>query len=341
MTVRVNPVLSRELLQRMRGPRAFIVLTLYLLVLSLIVWAMYEGVSRNSSSFAGPDVEQIAGLGRSVFQTLLFCVLTLVCFIVPGVTAGAIAGERERQTLVSLQVTLLRSRSILFGKLIASLAFVVLLILATLPLAGVTFLLGGVEPDEVLRATGMVLVVAFVLACLSLLCSTFLRRTQGATVMSYALVLALVLGTFVAFGMQAAFSRGRAVDNQLVLQVNPFMAVASVLDRGDDLFSGGSGLSPFTPMQALIGERGDDDDTARDEVRVVEQGQGEVFMDDSGRARVVDAPPGVQAPPERTAGPRNPLNRVPFVVFSLLAYAGLSAGALWASARRLSVPRPA
>lgn len=340
MTVRVNPVLSRELLQRMRGPRAFIVLTLYLLVLSLIVWAMYEGVSRNSSSFAGPDVEQIAGLGRSVFQTLLFCVLTLVCFIVPGVTAGAIAGERERQTLVSLQVTLLRSRSILFGKLIASLAFVVLLILATLPLAGVTFLLGGVEPDEVLRGTAMVLVVAFVLACLSLLCSTFLRRTQGATVMSYALVLALVLGTFVAFGMQAAFSRGRAVDNQLVLQVNPFMAVASVLDRSDDLFSGGSGFSPFTPMQALINERGDDDDAGR-EVRVAEQGQAEVIMDDFGREQVIEAPAGVQGPLEQAPGPRNPLNRVPFVVFSLLAYAGLSAGALWASARRLSVPRPA
>lgn len=338
--VRVNPVLSRELLQRMRGPRAFIVLTLYLLVLSLIVWAMYEGVSRNSSSFAGPDVEQIAGLGRSVFQTLLFCVLTLVCFIVPGVTAGAIAGERERQTLVSLQVTLLRSRSILLGKLIASLAFVVLLILATLPLAGVTFLLGGVEPDEVLRGTGMVLVVAFVLACLSLLCSTFLRRTQGATVMSYALVLALVLGTFVAFGMQAAFSRGSAVDNQLVLQVNPYMAVASVLDRSDDLFSGGSGFSPFTPMQALIRERGDDDATGR-EVRVVEQGRAEVLVEPGREGVVIDAPPGVQAPLEQAPAPRNPLNRVPFVVFSLLGYAGLSAGALWASARRLSVPRPA
>jgi ABC-type transport system involved in multi-copper enzyme maturation permease subunit len=333
VTVTVNPVLARELRQRMRGPRAFIVLTIYLGLLSVIVWAMYEGVSRTSSSFNGPNVEQIAGLGRSVFQTLLFCVLALVCFIVPGLTAGAIAGERERQTLVPLQVTMLRSRSILFGKLIASLAFVALLIVATLPLAGITFLLGGVEPGEVLKGTAMVSVVALVLACLSLFCSTFMRRTQGATVMSYGVVFALVLGTFVVFAIQAVFtSTEAATRNQMVLQVNPFMAVADVLDDQEDILSGGSGFSPFTPMQALLRER----DKAEERIQ---NGQAGVIIDGPG-------PPGLRAPvvqrrDGRVAPRERPLNTVPFFAFSLLAYAGLAAGSLALAARRLAVPRAA
>ena len=260
--VRVNPVLSRELRQRMRGPRSAIVITLYLLILSLIVWTLYEGVTR-SNQFNGPDVEQIAGLGRSVFQTLLFCVLLLVCFIVPGQTAGAIAGERERQTLIPLQITLLRSRSILVGKLLASLAFVLLLIVATLPLVGVAFLLGGVEIAEVLRATAMLIVIAAFLACLSVLCSTLTRRTQGATVLAYALVLFLVLGTFLLFGAKLVFANAnddggdpnQSVRNQLILQVNPFMTMADVLDRRADIVSGGNSLSPFSPMQTLLSER--------------------------------------------------------------------------------------
>ena len=313
--IRVNPVLSRELRQRMRGPRSAIVITLYLLILSLIVWTAYEGVSRNDQ-FSGPQVEEIAGLGRSIFQTLLFCVLLLVCFIVPGQTAGAIAGERERQTLIPLQITLLRSRSILVGKMLASLAFVLLLIVATLPLVGVAFILGGVELAEVLRSTAMLVVIAAFLASLSVFCSTLTRRTQGATVLAYALVLFLVLGTFVLFGAQNVFARGdeSAVRNQFVLQVNPFMAMADVLDRRADLLSGGSGFSPFSPMQALLRERNGQSD-----------GFGVVVGDQFG---IDDS---------EAEG----LNKVPFIVYALVAYAGLGTGALALAARRIDLPKAA
>ena len=313
----MNPVLSRELRQRMRGPRAAIVLTLYLLVLSLIVWTLYEGATRVEQQFGGPQVEQIAGLGRSVFQSLLFCVLVLVCFIVPGQAAGAIAGERERQTLIPLQVTLLRSRSILLGKLMAAVAFVILLIVATLPLVGVAFLLGGVEVWEVVRSTAMLIVIAAVLACVSLLCSTITRRTQGATVLAYAVVLALVIGTFMVFGAQALFARGDddAIRNQAVLQLNPFMAMADVLDRRADIVSGGNSFSPFSPLQELLRRREGS------------EGFVDAFVNEAGEVE------------RRARNDASGLNRVPFVLLSLLAYAGVGAGALWLAARRLDLPK--
>lgn len=316
MTRTVNPVLAREIRQRMRGPRASIILTLYLVVLSLIVWTLYAGASQSQdAAFGGPSAEQVAGLGRSVFQTLLFFVLLLVCFIVPGVSAGAIAGERERQTLVPLQVTMLGPMSIVVGKLVASVAFMALLIVATLPLVGIAFVLGGVEPLEVLKGTAMVLVVAAVIASLSVLCSTITRRTQGATVLAYGLVLLILVGSFLAFGAQAVFLGGEgAVRHQWVLQANPLMAVADVLDDDADVLTGGSSFSPFTPMQALLRERQD-----RRAIEVFNPGG-------FGQERLEDPPV---------------LNQVPFVVYSLVVYAVMVLGSLLWAARRVAVPREA
>ena len=313
-TPTMNPVLSRELRQRMRGPRASIIITIYLVLLSFIVWTLYTAASATqNNAFEGPAAEQIAGLGRSVFQTLLFFVLLMVCFIVPGVSAGAVAGERERQTLVPLQVTLLRPMSIVVGKLLASLSFIVLLVVATLPLVGIAFVLGGVEPLEVAKGTAMVIVVAAVIASISVFCSTVTKRTQGATVLAYGAVLALLFGSFLAFGAQAVFLGGeRSLHHQWVLHVNPLMAVADVLDDDADVLTGGSSFSPFTPMQALLRER--------QERRAFEVFDGGAFP---AEAKVEDVPV---------------LNRVPFVVYSLVVFAGLIVISLLWSARRVSVP---
>lgn len=322
----LNPVLSRELRQRMRGPRATVVLSVYLVLLVIILQLLYAALGARDA-FDGPAVENTAALGRSIFQTLLFFVLALVCFIVPSVTAGAISGERERQTLVPLQVTLLRPRQILTGKLFASVAFVVLLILATLPLAGISFLLGGVEPLEVVKATAMVLVVALAVASLSLWCSTYLRSTSGATVVAMAMAFALCVGTFIAYGTQRVFDR-RAVGttSQLVLVLNPFMAVADVLDRRPDGFSGGE--SPFTPMQELLRERRHGEDGwAGGDVGFIEPVPGEVIID-NGR------------PVGRPGDPEIPLShRLPLWLESLAAFAVVALAALALAARRLHLPR--
>ncbi|MBW3642456.1 MAG: ABC transporter permease [Actinobacteria bacterium] len=319
----LNPVLARELRQRMRGPRAAVLLTVYLVLLVIILQALYAAVGARSD-FDGPAVENTAALGRTIFQTLLFFVLGLVCFIVPSVTAGAISGERERQTLVPLQVTLLRPRQILIGKLLASVAFVVLLIVATLPLAGISFLLGGIEPLEVVRATAMVLVVALVVAALSLWCSTYLRTTSGATVVAMAMAFGLCVGTFLAYGTQRVLDRGQETTSQLVLVLNPFMAVADVLDRRPEGFSGGE--SPFTPMQDLLRERGNRPGRfvgGPGEIQIVEPMPGQVIVGDE--------------VPGAGEGPLS--HRVPLWIESLAAFALLSFAALALAARRLHMPR--
>ncbi len=251
----LNPVLARELKERLRTRRATIVLTVYLGVLALILQVVYSALSSAGVDvFSGGVVAtQSARIGRSLFETLLFFMLLLVCFIVPGLTADAITGERERQTLVPLQVSLLSPRAILTGKLLSSLAFVTLLVLATLPLLGVSFVLGGVSVGQMARGVAVVLATGLVVACLALACSSLTRRTQAAMVLAYAAVLFLTLGTVMIYGAQAVLDNSPEPHRPpvAVLTLNPFLAAADA--TGQASFDG-SVTSPLEPMRSLLAE---------------------------------------------------------------------------------------
>ncbi len=251
----LNPVLARELKERLRTRRATVVVTAYLMILALILQVVYSALSSSAAdAFNGGIVAtQSARFGRSLFETLLFFMLLLVCFIVPGLTADAITGERERQTLVPLQVSLLSPRAIVSGKLLASLAFVTLLVLATLPLLGVSFLLGGVSVGQMARGVAVVLATGLVVACLALACSSLARRTQAAMVLAYAATLFLTLGSVMIYGAQAVLDDEAEPHRPplAVLTLNPFLAAADA--TGQQTFDG-SVTSPLELMRGLLDE---------------------------------------------------------------------------------------
>ncbi|HVF13559.1 MAG TPA: ABC transporter permease, partial [Acidimicrobiales bacterium] len=227
----------------------WLVVTAYLAVLALILRFVYLGASQTFSGSDFADPLASATVGRSIFHWLLFFMMMLVCFIVPGLTASAISGERERQTLVSLQVTLLRPRSIVLGKLLSSLAFTSFLVIASLPLLSVPFLVGGVSVFEVVKGVAMVLLTALVLATFAVACSALLRRTQAATVVAYGLTAALTIGTFIVYGGQRAMDGPINKASPAILALNPFVATADVVHgRNDDSSFG----SPFTGLVDLV-----------------------------------------------------------------------------------------
>lgn len=303
----LNPVLARELKQRMRGRYVWLVLTLYLAVLAVILRWVYVAASTEERFGGGIDLLASATAGRAIFQWLLFFMLLLVCFIVPGLTAGAISGERERQTMIALQLTLLRPRSIVAGKLLASLAFVVLLIVASLPLVTVPFLVGGVSLSEVAQGLIMVLATAVTLACLTLACSALLRRTQAATVVAYGITLALVLGTLLVYGAQQIPRRtnGGPRPDPWILALNPFAATAVVVEGRTD----SNGFeTPFRPLSDLV--RLSDDDRFND-VMSGSSDEGVIFgpngqvigRSGSGSGSGFGPPP----PPPMMVGPTGPM----------------------------------
>jgi ABC-type transport system involved in multi-copper enzyme maturation permease subunit len=227
----------------MRRKRSGFVLTVYLLLLSGALWLLYLGASAAGAD--GPGALRLASLGRAAFQTLLFTMLFLVCFIVPGLAAGGVAGERERQTLATLQVTLLRPRSILAGKIIAALAYLVLLIVAALPVLAVAWMLGGIRVIDIVRGVLGITVVALLLAVMVVAVSTFATRVQTATILAYAFTALLLITGPVLFGIVAVLDartdNGPGDDASapaVLLVVNPVALVADLGGGRSESFDG-------------------------------------------------------------------------------------------------------
>ncbi|UCG23802.1 MAG: ABC transporter permease [Chloroflexota bacterium] len=186
-----NPVTVKELRSRMRGRRAFVVLTIYLLLMSLfilLVYLVYAAAARNSF---GPGGRQA---GKAVFGAVLAVEMFLVLFVGPAFTSGAISGEKERRTYDLLRTTLLPARALVSGKLLSALSYVFLLIMVSVPLQSIAFLLGGVSPIEVLLSQLLVALSAVSFALIGLYFSSLMRSTLTATIATFAAAMLMTFG---------------------------------------------------------------------------------------------------------------------------------------------------
>ena len=228
----LNPVLRRELLERWRGRRAFWVITGYVLILAVVMvllyWVGEQFLEQQARWGGGAAFAAGPTIGRFLFENVLAFVLLLVLFIAPGYAAAQIAGERERRTLSLLQVTLVRPVDIVLGKLGASLAWLLLLVVAALPFGAAAFFLGGVTAGDLGRGVAVVLVVAVSVAAMGLGISATTRKTTAAVVLTYALVLGLTLGTIFVSVVEAAVQRFDfdADERPVALYLNPFYGLA-------------------------------------------------------------------------------------------------------------------
>lgn len=186
----INPVMARESRVRMRGWRAPALITLYVGVLGLVVWAIIMIFNMSGETFT-PE------LGSIIFTFLGLAQFTLLCFSAPGLTAGAIAGEREKQTLDLLLITRMSPLQVVAGKLGAAVAFTLLLMVASLPVYGLLFLLGGISIGNLATTVAVYVVTVLLLGAIGIFYSAVFRRTQAAVVAAYGTALGLVVFSFI------------------------------------------------------------------------------------------------------------------------------------------------
>jgi ABC-type transport system involved in multi-copper enzyme maturation permease subunit len=246
----------KELRGRMRGRRAFVILTMYLLFLALIGWAWELIVARHYDATntlnGGSAAFASALIGQEIFGALLLVETLLVVFLAPAFTAGAISLEREKQTLDMLAATPISAIAIVIGKLLSALTYVFILIGASVPLTAMVFVFGGVGPDEVLRGYVVLLVSAIGLGALGLFISAVMQRTQAATVVTFFGVIFLTMGSLfivLFWTTMAGFSNGGLVSTgglgpikgkppQALLWFNPVAAQYDVICGASDGYEG-------------------------------------------------------------------------------------------------------
>ncbi len=229
MFVRNTAVLTKELRTRMRGRRATIIITVYLLLLAGI-GALMLYVQQRQLQY-GYNISSVAAMGTQMFTVLSLLQLFLVVFIVPGLTGAAIAGERDRQTLDLLLGTQVSSLGIVLGKILSSLSYVFMLLLAALPIFSLSFLFGGISPRQVGLSFLISLASALTLGTIGVFLSVLVRRGQIATVLVYSVTFLLLIGTTIATVFIQASTRGSMPNTAMMLPLvlNPLAALASTL----------------------------------------------------------------------------------------------------------------
>jgi ABC-2 type transport system permease protein len=227
MALQPNPILVKELRSRLRGGRAYLILTGYLLGLGIVCYGVLHIAQAQAAS--GMQILS-AHVGQSLFAVLALAEMILITFLTPAVTAGAISSEREQLTYDLLIATPLRPSSILVGKLVAALSYVLLLIFAAVPLGSLVLIFGGIAPGDLLKALLLLFLTALAAGMLGLLCSAIAKRTLRATIMTYLIILTLIVGSYFAVVLRNVTPLpGAAPTASPILVTNPFSAMASIM----------------------------------------------------------------------------------------------------------------
>ena len=255
-----NPVLRRELLERWRGRRGFVILTVYLAGITLLVMGMAWIIStwiHDQADFndailgsAGPM------MGRGIFENLLALVLFFVLFFTPAYAAAQVSGERERRTLPLLQVTLVRPAQIVAGKLSASVAWLLVLIVAAAPIAATGFFLGGVNIGDFVSGLALIIIVAVSVAAVAIGLSSITRKTTTSIILTYVFVLSLLIGPLFGSLVEAALRDFEFDPDErpYSLYAEPYYGLADAVGANRFGIFGGEFPSLLTPFTFLLPE---------------------------------------------------------------------------------------
>ena len=164
----VATIMVKELRSRMRGRRAFVVLTVYLGILALITYGVYvvvepERAGHGRSAGSAASADRRTRRPSSASRSSRCCRSSSSSWSASSrrpSRPAQISLEREKQTLDLLISTPMRPGAIVIGKLAAALAFVVLMIVAAIPITAIVLMYGGASVEDIVRQQLVLLATA-------------------------------------------------------------------------------------------------------------------------------------------------------------------------------------
>lgn len=222
----IGPVFTREVTIAPRRERTFIARSVYgglLLLLVSTAWLVMTGTQLIT------DTGDFSRFGAALFQLLAPLQLVMMLFFAAVLSAGAVAQEKDRKTLLLLLLTHLSNSELVLGKLLASLLEVLLFLVISLPIFLFTALLGGVSYPQIIK---VLLVTLFgMLACGSLgSCMALWRDKTFQAISATVLILVLWLGVWqaVAYGVFGSTIFGVSAE-ALASAMSPWRAVFTAM----------------------------------------------------------------------------------------------------------------
>lgn len=245
-----NPMLLHELRSVMRNYRAYVVLTVYMSIVSGIVVFVYIVASAGGNS----GINDSSRVGTALFYIIAGMQILLVSFVTPAYTATALSAERERDTYDLLRLTMLSSGQIVISKLVAAVGYTVLLVLASMPMLSLALLLGGVTGGQMLAALAVIAVSALLYATLGLWVSARTASSTTALIVTYAITLGLVIGISILTLITMPLITDALYGTSAIIRTNPILA--SVLQLMLIVFISASPISAMVATETNYAETG-------------------------------------------------------------------------------------
>ena len=196
-----NPIILYAMRGRRRNWRTNT--ALFLALATYVPCCLVFGLGALSSLVLASGVQDflrdLDNAGQITFYITAVLLLIFVTLFAPMMALSAIAGEKQRQTLDLLRVTLLPERKIVGGKLISALLYSLLLIVLAWPVILFCLITGGVKIMELIVLVVLLLTTAVAFTSVGLFMSSLSRSTTNAAMLTYGVALPLLLlGPFLA-----------------------------------------------------------------------------------------------------------------------------------------------
>lgn len=227
-----NPILVRVVNGASQRVRHLWLRAGYLIVLLIVVLGVlwYHMAGKSAS------LSELAKGASQTFAWASFAQLLLMCFLAPVFTASAITQEKDARTFNILLSTPLSNAQIVLGSLMSRLYFVIMLLIAGLPIFLMTMVYGGVTTRQIIESFALAASTAILTGALAIFVAMLGVGTRR-TIFSFYLLIALYLLAVYMLGLWSATWVEIAPPNiegrkmSWLTAVHPFLALDVALNR--------------------------------------------------------------------------------------------------------------
>lgn len=226
-TKHINPILKKELMVGSRSMKmSFGILGINAFLTLIVIFVILT--TNASSRITGYNYSELVWL----FPILGCTECAILSLIVPIITSGSISGEREKQTLDIMLTTPMKPFSIALGKLGSAMVMVMMYMISSIPVMAIAFVLGGMSWWALFGLIGMMLYLGIYVGSVGIFCSSVVKKSIMATVLTIVIGFAIIIVTFVILGIGNGIAAYHAAVNSstsygpgasmLIMLLNPY-----------------------------------------------------------------------------------------------------------------------
>ncbi|MBL0926453.1 MAG: ABC transporter permease subunit [Phycisphaerales bacterium] len=250
-----GPIFVKEMLASGRRRTTFAIRTVFLLVLGTVLLLSLSGTADRAAGSAA-EAQRLSSLASDFAAAVGWITFVGLSLLAAIMTAGAIPEERSARTMASLFSTPLTAGQMVFGKLAARIAQLVLLALATIPALLFLRLLGGVELTHILAFAAATFSTVFFTASVALFLSMWTPRVASAAVLASIVSLAVQLGPAFVLSILQARAGGPPAGLAYTVYASPALSVVAATNPSEFRMLGVDGGVAWAVASSLVGGMG-------------------------------------------------------------------------------------